>query len=94
MVSRGVARKLTNEEMRSYEGPVHYLSHHEVLRPESKSTPIRIVFNSSVSYMGHVLNDYYAKGPDVLNDLFGILLRFREKPVAITGTSARCTIQY
>ncbi|KAK3879621.1 hypothetical protein Pcinc_015822 [Petrolisthes cinctipes] len=85
MVARGVARKLTDEEMRNYEGPVHYIPHHEVLRPESKSTPIRIVFNSSASYMGHVLNDYYAKGPDVLNDLFGILLRFREKPVAIVG---------
>ena len=35
--------------------------------------------------MGHVLNDYDAKGPDVLNDLFGILIRFREKPVAILG---------
>ena len=35
--------------------------------------------------MGHVLNDYYAKGPDVLNDLFGILFRFREKLVAMVG---------
>lgn len=85
MVVRGVARKLTDEEMRNYEGPVHYIPHHEVLKPESKSTPIRIVFNSSASYMGHVLNDYYAKGPDTLSDLFSILLRFREKPVAITG---------
>lgn len=85
MVSRGVARKLTDEEMENYRGPVHYLPHHEVLKPDSKSTPMRIVFNSSASYMGHSLNDYYAKGPDVLGDLFGILLRFRQKPVAIVG---------
>ena len=85
MMSRGVARKLTNEKKRNYEGPVHYLPHHEILKPESRSTPIRIVFNSSASYMGHILNDYYAKGPDVLNDLFGILLRFREKLVAMVG---------
>ncbi|XP_071519109.1 uncharacterized protein [Panulirus ornatus] len=85
MVERGVARKLTTDEIKDYQGPVHYIPHHEILRPDSKSTPIRIVFNSSASYMGHVLNDYYAKGPDMLCDLFGILLRFRQSPVAIVG---------
>lgn len=85
MVERGVARKLTGDEMKNYQGPVHYLPHHEVLKPESKSTPMRIVFNSSSSYMGHVLNDYYAKGPDMICDLFGILLRFRQNAVALVG---------
>ena len=85
MVERKVARKLTNEEMKKYQGPVHYIPHHEILKPDSKSTPFRIVFNSSASYMGHVLNDYYAKGPDILGNLFGILLRFRQNPVAMVG---------
>lgn len=43
------------------------------------------MFNSSASYMGHVLNEYYAKGPDILGDLWGILIRFRQRPVAIAG---------
>lgn len=85
MVERGVAKKLTRDEIEEYRGPVHYLPHHEVLKPDSKSTPMRIVFNSSASYMGHSLNDYYAKGPDMLCDLFGILLRFRQDLVAIVG---------
>ncbi|XP_071519132.1 uncharacterized protein [Panulirus ornatus] len=85
MVERGVARKLTTEEIKDYKGPVHYIPHHEILRPDSKSTPIRRVFNYSASYMRHVLNDYYAKGPDMLCDLFGILLGFRQSPVAIVG---------
>lgn len=72
-------------EMNKYQGPVHYLPHHELLKTDSKSTPIRIVFHSSASYMGHVLNDYYAKGPDMFCDLFGILLRFSQNPVAIVG---------
>ena len=63
MVQRGVARKLTKEELNNYNGPIHYISHHEVLKPDSKSTPVRIVFNSSANYMGHVLNEYWAKGP-------------------------------
>lgn len=71
--------------MDEYSGPVHYISHHEVLKPESKSTPVRIVFNSSANYMGHTLNDYWAKGPDLLNNLLGVLVRFREKEVAMMG---------
>ena len=29
MVQRGVARKLTKEELINYKGPIHYISHHE-----------------------------------------------------------------
>ena len=35
MVQRGVACKLTKEELINYKGPVHYISHHEVLKPDS-----------------------------------------------------------
>lgn len=85
MVNIDVARKLTPDEVKNYDGPVHYISHHEVLQPDSNSTPVRIVFNSSASYMGHALNDYLAKGPDLLNNLLGILIRFREEATALTG---------
>ncbi|XP_045110007.1 uncharacterized protein LOC123503946 [Portunus trituberculatus] len=85
MVNRGVARRLSIKELNNYEGPVHYIHHHEVLKPSSSSTPLRIVFNSSASYMGHILNDYWAKGPDVLNSLLGILIRFRQGKFAVTG---------
>ncbi len=43
MVSREVAQKLTMREVESYEGPVFYLPHHEIHKPESQSTPLRIV---------------------------------------------------
>ena len=79
------ARKLSEEEMENYKGPVHYISHHAVVRPEKKSTPVRIVFNSSSVYQGHKLNYYWRKRPDLLNDLFRVVLRFREKDVAISG---------
>ncbi|XP_068693002.1 uncharacterized protein [Montipora foliosa] len=75
------SRKLSKQEFKGYRGPVHYISHHEVLRPESKSTPVPIVFNSSAVFRGHRLNDYWMKRPDLLNDLFGVVLRFRENEI-------------
>ena len=71
--------------MKNYEGPVHYIPHHAVIRPEKKSTPVRIVFNSSSVFQGHKLNDDWMKGPDSLNNLFDVVLRFREKEVALVG---------
>jgi hypothetical protein len=79
------ARKLTKDEIEEWKGPVHYVAHHAVICPETKSTPVRIVFNSSASYNGHSLNEYWYKGPDLLNNLFGVVLRFREKEVAVVG---------
>ncbi|XP_071941071.1 uncharacterized protein [Antedon mediterranea] len=85
MVDMKFARKLSDTELSSYDGPIHYISHHGVLRPDKKSTPLRIVFNSSAIYQGHCLNEYWMKGPDMLNDLFGLILRFRENETAIIG---------
>ena len=52
MESRGVARKLTLEEMEAWNGPVFYLSHLAVENPKSVTTPVRIVFNSSQIFKG------------------------------------------
>ena len=80
-----LARKLSDVEIKCYKGAVHYVYQHEVLRPEKKSTPFQIVFNSSDNFKGHCLNDYWMKGPDLLNSLFGVILRFTENAVAISG---------
>ncbi|XP_064629179.1 uncharacterized protein LOC135488484 [Lineus longissimus] len=85
LVARGCARKLTTEEIETYNGPVFYLSHHAVLRPEKESTPCRVVFNSAANFRGHCLNEYQCKGPNLLNSLLGVIMRFREKPIAIYG---------
>ena len=89
MEQLGFARKLTQKEVEEWKGPVHYISHHAIIRPEKKSTPVRIVFNSSASFNGKCLNDYWHKGPDLLNNLFGVLLRFRENAVAVFGDIAK-----
>ena len=71
--------------MEDYTRPKFYISHHEVLKPESKSTPCRIVFNSSANFRGHIITECYAKGPEILNNLLGVLLRFLERAVAMVG---------
>ncbi|XP_037774993.1 uncharacterized protein LOC119572051 [Penaeus monodon] len=80
MINRDVARKLTREELETYKGPAFYFPHYEDIKPESESTPLRIVFNSSASYTGISLNDCLAKGPDILTNMMGILLRFHLPP--------------
>ena len=84
MLERGVAKKLDDEDLK-YDGPVHYISRHEVLKQESASTRCRIVFNASANYKSHVSNEYWAKGPDLLGNLLGILVKFREGFVAYFG---------
>ena len=85
MIARGVCRKLSDSEIENYRGPKFYIPHHAVYKPESDSTPCRIVFNSSANFRGHSLNEYYAKGPDLMNNLIGVLTRFREEHVAFMG---------
>ena len=86
MVDRCVARKLSSEEVKSWTGPVFYISHLAVVNPHSNSTPVRIVFNSSQTHKGVSLNACLAKGPDsYMNNLVGILLRWREERVALIG---------
>ena len=86
MVHRKVARPLTSLEIQQWKGPIFYISHLAVLNPKSNSTPVRIVFNSSQVYKGVSLNSCLAKGPDCyMNNLIGILLRWREEAVALVG---------
>ena len=85
MMKRSVACPISEWEMLYYPEAIHYIPHHEVLKSNSTSTPVSIVINSSASYMGHVLNDYWPKGTNLLNDMMGVMLRFRQYKVAIVG---------
>ena len=85
MVGRGVARQLTKTEINTYRGPVHYIAHFPVLKPTSASTPVRIVFDPTTKFMGHQLNAFWAKDPNVVSNLFNVLIRFRRDLVGIAG---------
>ncbi|XP_031747764.1 uncharacterized protein LOC116406890 [Xenopus tropicalis] len=58
-----------------------YLSLFGVYHPK-KPQQIRVVFDSSAQCCGVSLNDILLKGPDLNNNLLGVLLRFRKDTIA------------
>lgn len=68
----------------------YYLPHHAVLRPESTTTKLRVVFDGScATTSGISLNDTLMVGPVVQEDLLSIVLRFRLHKFAIVADIAK-----
>ena len=84
-IDRKILVLITEEEMKNYNGPVFYVSAHEVLKEDSSSTPVRLVINPSLKYKGRCLNDLLMKGPNALQDLYGIQLKFRIHYYGLVG---------
>ena len=62
----------------------HYLPHHAVI-----TTKLRVVYDGSArSKGGNSLNDCLYRGPVILSDLIGMLLRFRN-PVGVAAAMAK-----
>ncbi|XP_043064462.1 uncharacterized protein LOC122320333 [Drosophila ficusphila] len=63
-----------------------FLPHHCVIKEESSTTKLRVVFDgSAATSSGYSPNDLLMAGPVIQHTLFQILIRFRSYPVAITG---------
>ncbi|GBN05658.1 hypothetical protein AVEN_2965-1 [Araneus ventricosus] len=64
----------------------YYLPHRGILRPDKKTTKLRVVFNaSSKTSSGYSLNDLLYKGGVLQEDLFSILIRFRKHIYTFTA---------
>ena len=81
LVSKCYAKKT---DIKPDNGKLWYLPHHGVKHP-SKPGKVRIVFNCSTNYRGASLNRNLLSGPDLINQLIIILMRFRTKEVAFMG---------
>ena len=75
------AERVPLNDLNSRNGKVNYVSHTGVYHPK-KPGQIRVVFDCSAKCNGVSLNDYLLQGPDQINNLLGILCRFRQERVA------------
>ncbi|XP_062711815.1 uncharacterized protein LOC134289648 [Aedes albopictus] len=68
----------------------YYLPHHAVLKPESTTTKLRVVFDASCrTSSGVSLNEALMVGPVVQDDIQDISLRFRLHRYALVGDVAK-----
>ena len=79
LIKKGYAVEVNNAGRD--DGKVFYLPHHAVVNPNKDK--LRIVFDCAAKVQGRSLNSFVHQGPDITNKLIGVLLRFRQKPVAI-----------
>lgn len=84
VIQEGFAEKVPSDDLCRADGKVWYIPHHGVYHSK-KPEKIRVVFDCSAQFQGMSLNSELLQGPDLTNNLVGILLRFRQDPVAVMG---------
>ena len=82
-ISLGHARLLSTEEAKSEKRRTWYLPHHGVVNLASSTTKVRVVFDGAAEYEDTSLNKNLLRGPNILVNLIGVLLRFRRNLVPV-----------
>lgn len=81
--------KINDDEIETANN-VYYLPHHAVYNESSLTTKLRAVFDGSAKTSIVIsLNEVLKVGPSIQDELFDILLRFREHNVVITSDIAK-----
>ena len=83
LLEKGHAEPAPKAELSS-SSPRWYLPHFGVYHPQ-KPDKIHVVFDSAAETKGTSLNKALLSGPDLTNNLLGILLRFRQDTVAFVA---------
>lgn len=80
VIHKGYAEKVPDSQLDRLDGKVWYIPHHGVFHPKKGS--LRVVFDCGAAYKGTSLNDNLLQGPNLTSSLVGVLLKFRQEPVA------------
>ena len=80
-IESGYDRKISKEEADSTSNITNYISHHSVVNP-NKPGKWRVVFDARALYQNTSLYQNLIKRPDFLNNLIGVLMRFRKGKTA------------
>ena len=84
LIQKGYAKRMTEEEAVRRSQRTWYLPHHGVFHPQ-KQGKIRVVFDAASLHDRVSLNNQLLQGPDLTNNFLGILLRFRQYPIALVA---------
>ena len=89
LIRKGHAERVPDQELERSDGHLWYIPHHGVYHPR-KPGKIRVVFDCSALYEGESLNKRLLQGPNLTNNLTGILCRFRKGQIAVTCDIEAC----
>lgn len=81
VINKGYAEQVPQHRLEPCEGKVWYIPHHGVHHP--KKGTLRVVFDCGAEFKGVSLNSQLLQGPNLTSTLVGVLMRFREEPVAL-----------
>ena len=82
-VSKGHARRMNFDGGQRQSKISWYLPHHPVINPHKSK--IRVVFDCAAKTCNTSLNDKLVRGPDLMNSLIGVLIRFRKELVVLVA---------
>lgn len=72
---------------------IHYMPHHGVVTMQKTTTKLRVVINGSCPCGPTTMNQCLHRGPMLLKNLCGILLRFRIKKIGLGGDLEKAFLQ-
>ena len=82
-INKGNALKLLAEELKQTP-QTNYIPHHSV-KNVNKPGKVRVVFDAGTKFQSTSLNENLFEGPDLLNSLIRVLIRFRKEEFALCG---------
>ena len=82
-MSKGYAKQIDCDAQNELSKIAWYLPHHPVIN--AHKSKIRVVFDCAAKYRGILLNDQLVRGPDLMNSLIGVLIRFRKERIAMAA---------
>jgi hypothetical protein len=83
-IEKGYAEPARISQLNRDNRKVWYLPHHGIYHSK-KPEKIRVVVDCSAKYMGISLHSQLLQGPNLANNLLGVLMRFRKIKIAIVG---------
>lgn len=89
LVKKGYAEKAPST---TTPGRTWYLPHFDVFNP-MKPDKLRIVHDAAAKSRGMSLNDFLLTGPDLLQSLPGVMMRFRRHNIAVSSDIAEMFMQ-